>query len=145
MIEILNRLPTPEEFIALRSETDWGVPPADNVAAALAASLTGVTAIDDGQLIGMARVVGDGVLNAYVQDVIVTKGRRGQGLGKALMTALVQNMSEHYSPDCLIGLFAADGQSEFYSGLGFKSRPDADYGPGMHAILSELAIRNISA
>jgi len=48
--------------------------------------------------------------------------------------------SELFHPeDCRIGLFAAEDQDRFYKRLGFTSRPEIGFGPGMHATLSELA------
>jgi GNAT superfamily N-acetyltransferase len=42
------------------------------------------------QLIGFARAVTDGVLRAYVEDVVVAPSRRGSGIGQALLDRLIQ-------------------------------------------------------
>jgi len=36
----------------------------------------------------MARVIGDGVINAYIQDVVIAPDYRGKGVGKAVMQEL---------------------------------------------------------
>jgi len=44
------------------------------------------------QLIGFARAVTDGVLRAYVEDVIVAPSRRGSGIGQAVLDRLIQEL-----------------------------------------------------
>jgi GNAT superfamily N-acetyltransferase len=44
---------------------------------------------DDGRQIAHARVVGDGVAFGYLGDVFVVHEARGQGVGKALMEAVL--------------------------------------------------------
>ena len=56
-IQIHNRLPTPEEFVALRSDVSWGTPTAIHAQQALKGSIAGVTASVDGETVGMARAV----------------------------------------------------------------------------------------
>lgn len=86
----------------------------------------------------MAHSVGDGVLNVYIQDVIVTQSYRKRGIGQKLISTLIAQMTKTHPASCLIGLFAAEGQDEFYTQLGFTARPQPGFGPGMHATLSEL-------
>jgi ribosomal protein S18 acetylase RimI-like enzyme len=45
-----------------------------------------------GQLVGFARAVTDGVLRAYVEDVIVAPSRRGSGIGLALLDRLIREL-----------------------------------------------------
>lgn len=44
-----------------------------------------------GHQVGYARAVSDGVSDAYLADVIVDPGHRGQGIGKLLMKAMVDD------------------------------------------------------
>ena len=86
----------------------------------------------------MARIIGDGVLNAYIQDVIIAPDYRGQGVGRAVIQALITDMRNSIPEDCTIGLLAAAGQEGFYSSFSFITRPDKDYGAGMFAKLQNL-------
>lgn len=138
MFSIEHRLPTVDEFISLRAETNWGIPNRGTVQAALDGSLCGAVGIQDDQTIAMVRAVGDGVLNIYIQDMIVSETARSQGVGKALLKAFIVKLGETSPLDCMIGLFAAKGQSEFYQRLSFTSRPNAEFGPSMQATLSNL-------
>ncbi len=138
-LSIEHRLPNVETFRALRSHTDWGVPTVHATKAALTASLCGAVAIQDGQTVAMVRAVGDGVLKVYIQDVIVAKPARSQGIGHALVQTFITHLMATYPPACMIGLFAAEGQGNFYERFGFIARPGIGFGPGMHATLSNLA------
>jgi len=144
-MKIEHRLPTVSEFIKLRAQTDWGVPDAKLVEQVLERSFSGCVAIEDGQVIGMARTVGDGHLILYIQDVIISPEHRRQGIGQALMKALLCELEKTCSLSCTIGLFAAIGQAGFYEDLGFSPRGNSAYGPGMHGTLSELAKSTLGA
>jgi len=138
-IETQLNLPSSELFQSFRSNVSWGPLSLEQAQAALDGSLGGIVATINDESVAMARYVGDGILNIYIQDVIVAKTHRNQGIGLALMTALIQHLAQTYPEDCRIGLFAAEDQDRFYKRLGFTSRPEIGFGPGMHATLSELA------
>ena len=88
--------------------------------------------------IAMARVIGDGAINLHIVDVVVSVGWRDQGIGRAIMRALILHLKSKYPLSATVTLMAATGQDHFYAGLGFISRPNADFGPGMIARLGDL-------
>ena len=63
---IKHDLPSAAAFKALRDLAGWGDISLGNAQQVLANSLHGVTAYDGERAIGMARIIGDGVLNAYI-------------------------------------------------------------------------------
>lgn len=65
----------------------------DDVRNQIAASWRVVGAYDrsTGDQIGFARAVSDGVAFAWLDDVIVDPGHRGNGLGKALVRAMIDD------------------------------------------------------
>ncbi len=77
-----------------------------------------VARTNEGKIIGMGRVISDGVSDGYIQDVIVSKSYRNKGIGKQLVITL-----RNY---CLnngltwIGLIAEPGTTDFYIKLGFR-------------------------
>ena len=79
------------------------------------------------QLVGIARANTDGVVYAMIYDVVVSPDHRSQGLGKQLVTGLVDALRAKGIRS--IQLMAAQGQARFYQGLGFVRRPEG--GPGM--------------
>ena len=75
MVEIVEGTPSPEEYAAFRAHVRWPAVDPAQAADGLRASLASVVARDvDGALVGMGRVVGDGGVYLYLQDVIVLRG-----------------------------------------------------------------------
>ena len=136
----LSRLPSPQDFKRLRDKAGWGHVTLEQSKAALSASLGGICAFNDGKLIGMARYVGDGTLNIYIQDVIVAETFRGRGIGKTLLIELFGHLKNTYPRDCAIGLMAAKDQDGFYAQFGFTARPSHVYGAGMIAPLGDIRL-----
>jgi GNAT superfamily N-acetyltransferase len=51
--------------------------------------VAGVYETGSGAQVGFARAISDGVAHAYLSDVIVDPGHRGQGIGKMLVEAMI--------------------------------------------------------
>lgn len=143
-IAIVERFPSPEEYNALRASAGWGTYDLEIARACLPRSLYGVCAVTGGAVtgggeiggstVGMARVVGDGGLVCYIQDVVVLPAWRGQGVARLLMDAVMAWVRVHMAPNAVVGLMAAAGLESFYRSYGFQARPDGRYGAGMHYI-----------
>ena len=131
-------LPSPQDFVRLRSYTAWGDITQHEAHDALDNSLLGVHLRRNNETIAMARLVGDGVLNVYIQDVVVKPSHRRKGLGQKMLTTLITHMKDCLPAHCTVGLMAAYGQDAFYTQLGFASRPYTKAGAGMTASLKDL-------
>jgi len=103
------------------------------IAKALQHGLYNIIAKDYDKIVGMGRLVGDGVMYWYVQDVIVNPQYQGKGIGKEIMRLLTQHVETNSLPGTTvtIGLMAAKGKESFYEKLGYIARPTDTYGPGM--------------
>jgi len=124
-------LPTPAQYNALRATTGWRAYPEAVVAEALPNSLYGVCAYEGETLVGMARVIGDGGLAYYIQDVVVRPEYQGQGIGAQLMERVMAYIQAHAGDNAVIGLMAAAGKEAFYEKYGFTRRPTEKLGAGM--------------
>jgi len=71
----------------------------------------------DGSLVGMARMLSDGVCNAYLLDVWTQSATRRRGVA----TAMVRHLQDCV-PGQHIGLQTDDAE-DFYAGLGFQRQP----------------------
>lgn len=73
----------------------------------------------DGRVVGTARLLSDGVCNAYVVDVWTRSAYRRQGIAARMMRLLLDAV-----PGQHVGLFTDDAQ-DFYAAIGF--RPQGDF------------------
>ena len=112
-IELSAVPPTAEEFVELRAACGWGAVEPAIAERALAAGLLGVVARDGNRVAGFGRVVGDGVLYFYLQDVIVRPEFRGQGVGGLIVEALLDEVLRQAPVGATIGLMAAEGKEGF--------------------------------
>ncbi len=129
---LVEREPTPHEYLRLRASVGWNAVNPDGVLAGLAGSRYSVVLERDGEAVGCARVVGDGGIYFYVQDVIVIPELRGRGWGGRLMDAVMSFLERTAGPGAFVGLMAAEDVEAFYRRYGFERRPDDR--PGMSRI-----------
>ncbi|GAA2375909.1 GNAT family N-acetyltransferase [Dactylosporangium salmoneum] len=67
------------------------------------------------RLVGFARTVTDGVLRAYLEDVVVDPDFRNAGLGRALVAAILDLLT----PIPVVSLFCSTDLVRFYEASGF--------------------------
>ena len=70
---------------------------------------------DAGRLVGVGRVLADGVDCAYICDVALLPSHQGSGLGQQIVTRLVELSRGHRK----IILYAVPGKEGFYKKFGF--------------------------
>ena len=110
---------------------DWGAVRADLVADAFdngrtpsalrrsfAASQHVAIAWDDDRVVGTARLLSDGVCNAYLVDVWTLSAYRKQGIASEMVRQLAARV-----PGQHIGLQTDDAHA-FYATLGFRPQPE---------------------
>jgi len=88
----------------------------EQFAASFANSYATCIAYLDGRIVGTARALSDGVCNAYVVDVWTHSALRRQGIGRAMLEALLARC-----PGQHVYLFTDDAV-EFYKSLGFTEQ-----------------------
>jgi ribosomal protein S18 acetylase RimI-like enzyme len=67
--------------------------------------------------IGMGRVLSDGIADAYIHDVVVLEQWRQRGVGKMVVSALLECCRSHGIT--WIGVIAQPGTEKLYRSLGF--------------------------
>jgi len=73
-----------------------------------------VFAWDGDRIVGTARLLTDGVCNAYLVDVWTLSAYRRRGIGRALVERLLASVPGHH-----VVLFT-EREAHFYEGLGFR-------------------------
>lgn len=130
---IEHRLPTVNEYTRLRSLVGWWEIDKNAADAALINSLFSVVAIEHDTAVGLGRIIGDGGLYFYIQDLIIHPDFQNKGLGKSLMKKLMDYIMANAKSGAFIGLMAAKGLEKYYEPFGFKAR-DKD-APGMYQVI----------
>lgn len=132
-IVVRAEIPTLAEALDLYDAVGWGAYTAEPeiLERALLGSRCVVTARRDGALLGLARVVGDGAVIAYLQDVLVRPATQGQGIGRRLV-------EEAFAPfdtvrQQVLLTDAEPGQRAFYEALGFVEAHDHE--PGLRSFV----------
>ncbi|QWU14838.1 Acetyltransferase (GNAT) domain-containing protein [Paenibacillus sophorae] len=122
--------PTGEEFITLVESAGWhGVKEkgSGQLGAALRQSWLVVSAFEEDRLVGMGRVISDGIFQAFICDLIILPDYQGKGIGSGILGRLLKKCKEQ--DILMVQLFAAAHKSGFYKKFGFEERPEA--APGM--------------
>ncbi|WP_058302807.1 GNAT family N-acetyltransferase [Gorillibacterium timonense] len=125
---ILERYPTVEEHRALWEAVGWGPIDPEMAEASLASSVYAIVVACDHKIVGMGRIVGDGAMYHYIQDVAVLPTHQKQGVGGLITRHLIDYIKNRRHPGgiAFAGLFAAQGSESFYEGFGFQN-----HAPGM--------------
>lgn len=91
-----NTVPSQRELLDLYNSVGWSsytqnpermVPMVEN-------SWLVWTAYDDGALVGLIRVVGDGLTIAYIQDLLIAPEYQRRGIASELLSRVVESVSE---------------------------------------------------
>lgn len=137
MLEIKENVLSAEEFVDLRVLVGFSKVPLSQAKQALEKGLFNVTAICDGKTVGMGRLVGDGIMYWYIQDVCILPEYQGHRIGSTIVERLLRFVEESGVPgtETRVSLMAAKGKEEFYEKLGFSQRPNENRGAGMEKLI----------
>ncbi|WP_208586199.1 GNAT family N-acetyltransferase [Gracilibacillus suaedae] len=124
---LYNTTPTLDEYISLCSSVGWrDFMNCDVAETSLRNTVFSVIIKDNNKVIGMGRIVGDGAIYYYIQDIVVHPKYQGYGIGKEIINTLMSYIENNAPNKAFIGLFASEGKVDFYEKYGFK-----DYSPNM--------------
>ena len=129
---IEQRMPTAAQWMALRESVGWATFPIETAKRSLDATPFCICAFDDeGNLIGMGRVLGDGVISFYIGNVMVRPDYQRTGIGSEIMERIIEYVKSCAAPGAIASLLSIKGKEEFYTQFGFEMRPDEAHGSGM--------------
>ncbi|MFS0783132.1 GNAT family N-acetyltransferase [Bacillus sp. 1P06AnD] len=132
--EIKNIPPTLEEYKYLCDSVGWTKDINFEVAEiSLKNSIHCITVNDHTKIVGMGRIVGDGAIYFYIQDIVVHPEYQNKGIGKIIMEHLVDYCKRHAPNKSFVGLFASHGKGTFYEKYDFH-----DYSPNMTGMFTVI-------
>ncbi len=132
-IRIENRKISVEEYQSTRKTTGWAMLDDVVVSKGLENDLHSVCIFDSNKLIGIGRVVGDGAIYFYIQDIIVIPEYKGKGIGKLIMNNIETYLINNTNNNSFVGLMAAEGVHAFYYKFGYAERAESK--PGMFKMI----------
>ncbi|MFK2904499.1 GNAT family N-acetyltransferase [Dyella ginsengisoli] len=133
--ELSLAIPSEDEYLALRSAAGLSAMTSAGARLGLPASWCSVCLRHAGELVGMGRVVGDGglFLFLFVVDIAVAPAWQGQGLGRRIMQALMDEVHARAPARAMVGLIADGTAHRLYEKFGFGL-----VAPGAHGMLLRL-------
>lgn len=102
-------------------------------------SICTVTAFDEeSKTVGFGRLVGDGVVICYIQDLMVHTGCRYRNIGKGVLEQLESYVKSITRPGVtmMLALMSTPMAEQFYEKHGFTKRPTENYGSGFFKLIS---------
>ena len=118
-MELVDRLPTVQEYVELLRSVGWPSPSAEECDKALEGSVAAVCAVDGGGAVGMGRLIGDGAMYCFAVDVVVDQRQQGRGTGRAIMARL-ESLAVARRLSTRVDLVAAPDVVSFYRRLGYE-------------------------
>ena len=120
----VNKIPNSNDVLKLYNDANWFAytKDLDTLMLSLEKSIYTLSAWDEDTLVGLVRVVGDGVSIVYIQDVLVKSSHKRQGIG----TQLVKEVLKAYENVRQVVLITdeKDESNVFYASLGLKKLTD---------------------
>ncbi|MGX7024646.1 GNAT family N-acetyltransferase [Vagococcus hydrophili] len=133
-MEIIKEIPTLSDYRMLCSAVGWAeVMNFEAAETSLKHSLFGITIKENEKTVGMGRIIGDGAIYFYIQDIVVHPKYQKQGIGHLIMETLMAYLKENAPDKAFVGLFASEGNESFYQKYAFE-----DYSPNMTGMFTVI-------
>lgn len=125
-----------EDYCRLRQSVGWTNFSKTQTEKSLERSLYTVVADNDGQAVGMGRLIGDGMYYMIV-DIVVLPTYQKLGIGSTILNMIVDyvNRETPVGGRSSIQLIAEKGKEKFYEKRGFKIIPHDFCGSGMRKVI----------
>jgi GNAT superfamily N-acetyltransferase len=115
-----------EDYLELRRATGLSGRSQEAAEIGLAGTWFGVHVVNRGRTVAMGRVIGDGGCFFQVVDVAVAPDHQGQGLGRGVMTALMDHVRAEAPATAQVSLLADGTAHRLYERFGFRlSAPES--------------------
>lgn len=125
-----------DDYYRLRESVAWLNFSREQTEKALNNSLYTVIAEDDGNVVGMGRMTGDGLYYLIV-DIVVQPDHQKKGIGSTIIDMMIDYVDREtpIGGRSSVQLTAEKGKETFYEKRGFKLIPHEHCGSGMRKII----------
>lgn len=115
-----------DDFINIRNNLEWKSLPYDLINRAINGSMINISVYDNDKCVGVGRIVGDNVLKGMLTDIMVLKEYQNKGIGKLIVTSLINELSSQIKDGECFQLEASPtaNNREFYIKCGLKYKPE---------------------
>jgi GNAT superfamily N-acetyltransferase len=112
---------TADDFILLHKKIGMAELSIEQVTKSMSHNLFSIAAVCNDDVIGMGRLLGDGALFWYINDILVLTEHQGKGIGRNIVKRLIQFIKENsiLNTSVPVYLFCAKDKEGFYEKLGF--------------------------
>lgn len=124
------------DYVRLRESVNWNNFFKEQTEKCLKNTLYSIEVIDDNTIIGMGRLIGDGMYYMMV-DIIVEPSYQGKGIGSNIVNKLIEYVHREtpVGGRSSILLVAEKGKESFYKKLGFQFIPHEFCGSAMRKVI----------
>ena len=124
-----TRCPSVDEFMGMRAVAGLSARSREAVERRLPNTLfAALLATDDGTVVAMGRIVGDGGCNFTVVDIAVHPDHQRRGLGRRIMASLMEQLRANGPASAYVDLIADGGSPKLYAEFGFEPVAPASIG-----------------
>ena len=121
--------PPVADYLRLRSESGLSPKTEAQAAAAIPGSWAACHVLsDDGEIVAMGRLLGDGGWYFHVVDMAVLPAHQRRGLGDAILAALLDRVREQVPPGAYVTLLADPPGRRLYERHGFAETAPGSVG-----------------
>lgn len=125
-----------EDYCSLRKSVGWLLFSKEQMETALKNSCFTVTVVNNNEVIGMGRLIGDGMYY-MIADIVVSPSYQKKGVGTNIINMLIDFVVRNtpMGGRSSIQLIAEKGKELFYEKMGFKRIPHDYCGSGMRKVI----------
>lgn len=129
--QIEEQAPALEDYLRLRLAAGLSGKTVEQARAGLPNTWFGVTLLHEGRAIGMGRIIGDGGTAFQIVDIALEPEHHGKGLGKSIMSALIDHLRANAPEGAYVSLIADGDARHLYAKYGFNPVMPASIGMAM--------------
>lgn len=129
--QLITGTPSVDDYRRLRKRAGLSEKTQSAAEAGLPNTWFAVTIRHDGRAVGMGRIIGDGGTAFQIVDIAVEPEHQGKGLGKTIVSALVDHLRANAPASAYVSLIADGDARHLYAKYGFEAVMPASIGMAM--------------